>query len=91
MCIGCTQNDLSSNLDNPSLHNYSSFPLGTAVRFKPFQKDAQLRRLQRHHFDSYTAGSDMKMNQVMPTEGRFDFSIVDLRKSSLVKNGSALQ
>ena len=76
-CIGCTQNELSSNRDNPSLHNNSSFPLGTAVRFKPFQKDAQLRRLQQHHFDSYTAGSDMKMNQVMPTEGRFDFSIVD--------------
>ena len=78
MCIGCTQNDFSSYLANPSLHNNSSFPLGTAVRFKPFQKDAQLRRLQQHHFDSYTAGSDMKMNQVMPVLGAREFHLQHL-------------
>ena len=77
LLVSCNQLNVESETKPPSLRANSEFPLGTAVRYKPFQKDLQLRQLQQYHFDSYTAGSDMKMNQVMPTEERFDFSIVD--------------
>ena len=77
LLVSCNQLNVESKTKPPSLRANSEFPLGTAVRYRPFQKDLQLRQLQQYHFDSYTAGSDMKMNQVMPTEERFDFSIVD--------------
>ena len=77
LLVSCNQLNVESKTNPPSLSANSEFPLGTAVRYRPFQIDLQLRQLQQYHLDSYTAGSDMKMNQVMPTEERFDFSIVD--------------
>ena len=64
-------------IDVDSLHTISNFPIGSAVRFVPFKDDPALQRLQKHHFDSYTAGNDMKMNSIMPEEGVYDFSLID--------------
>ncbi len=60
-----------------SLHQTSSFPLGSSIRFVPFTKDKPLQELQQFHFDSYTAGSDMKMYKIIPREGIFRWDRVD--------------
>ena len=79
LLVSRNQLNKESETNPPSLSANSEFPLGTAVRYRPFQKDLQLRQLQQYHFDSYTAGSDMKMNQVMPTEENLIFqSLIQL-------------
>lgn len=74
-CSGLPPKDEFIDVD--SLHAISNFPIGAAVRFVPFKDDPALQRLQKHHFDSYTAGNDMKMYSIMPEEGVYDFSLID--------------
>ena len=74
-CSGVPPQDGFINED--SLRTVSNFPIGAAMRFIPFSDDLELQILQKHHFDSYTAGNDMKMYKIMPKEGVYDFSVVD--------------
>lgn len=75
---GCAVQNQSANvIEEPALRSISPFPIGSSIRYLPFQKDLRLQSLQKLHFSSYTAGSDMKMHQVMPMENSFDFSVVD--------------
>ena len=61
----------------PSLKNNAKFPVGSSLRFVPFMKDLKLKKLQQYHFDSYTAGSDMKMYQIIPKEEVYNWDRVD--------------
>ena len=61
----------------PSLKEAAGFSIGSSIRFVPFMQDDVLRQLQAHHFDSYTAGSDMKMYQIAPKEDVFKWARVD--------------
>ena len=65
LCFVITQT-IAQNNGVTSLKSKASFPIGSSIRFVPFMKDIKLKGLQQHHFDSYTAGSDMKMYQIAP-------------------------
>ena len=76
--VGCVaKSGLSLAATETGLRTVSPFPIGSSIRYLPFQNDLRLQRLQQLHFSSYTAGSDMKMHKVMPEENVFDFTIVD--------------
>lgn len=68
---------ISQEISEPSLKKHSEFPIGTSIRFVEFMKDKKLKKLQKHHFDSYTAGNDMKMYQIVPKEGNYNWARVD--------------
>ncbi len=68
---------ISQEISEPSLKKHSEFPIGTSIRFVEFMKDKKLKKLQKHHFDSYTAGNDMKMYQIVTREGNYNWARVD--------------
>ena len=74
----------------PSLHNNANFHIGTSVRFTPFSKDTLAQKIQQHHFNSYTAGSDMKMYQISPKHGVYNWSRVDSIVEYTVRNNQRL-
>ena len=76
LCFVITQT-IAQNNGVTSLKSKASFPIGSSIRFVPFMKDIKLKSLQQHHFDSYTAGSDMKMYQIAPKPGVFRWERVD--------------
>ena len=54
------------------LKSKANFSIGSFIRFVPFVKDTKLKGLQQHHFDSYTAGSDIKMYQeIVPKDQQY--------------------
>ena len=57
---------IAQQTDVPSLYHHANFHIGTSVRFVPFSKDTLAQKIQQHHFNSYTAVSDMKMYQICP-------------------------
>lgn len=69
--------DESPHISERSLRKTANFPIGTSLRFLPFIVDQRLKALHEHHFDSYTAGNDMKMHRVMPFDNEFNFQTVD--------------
>jgi len=75
LCLFITQSIAQDN--TTSLKSKAKFPIGSSMRFVPFMKDTILQALQQHHFDSYTAGSDMKMYQIAPKSGVFKWDRVD--------------
>jgi endo-1,4-beta-xylanase len=75
LCLIITQSIAQDN--TTSLKSKANFPIGSSMRFVPFMKDTILQALQQHHFDSYTAGSDMKMYQIAPKSGVFKWDRVD--------------
>ena len=74
----------------PSLHQNANFHIGTSVRFVPFSKDTIAQKIQQHHFNSYTAGSDMKMYQICPRPGDYHWSRVDSIVDYATKNNQRL-
>ena len=74
----------------PSLHYNANFHIGTSVRFTPFSKDTLAQKIQQHHFNSYTAGSDMKMYQISPKHGVYNWSRVDSIVDYTTKNNQRL-
>ena len=78
--------------DIPSLHHNANFHIGTSVRFVPFSKDtlSQKKIKKQHHFNSYTAGSDMKMYQIIPRSGVYHWSRVDSIVDYTTKNNQRL-
>ena len=75
VCLIITQS--IAQVNTTSLKSKANFPIGSSMRFVPFMKDTKLQALQQHHFDSYTAGSDMKMYQIAPKSGVFKWDRVD--------------
>ena len=73
-----------------SLHRHANFHIGTSVRFVPFSKDTLAQKIQQHHFNSYTAGSDMKMYQICPKPDTFYWSRVDSIVEYTMKNNQRL-
>lgn len=59
------------------LKEYSTFPIGTAIRINRLKGDAELQKLQLANFNSITATSDMKMHAIMPAEDQFNWKTVD--------------
>ena len=81
---------LGQQSDVPSLHHNANFHIGTSVRFVPFSKDTLSQKIQQHHFNSYTAGSDMKMYQISPRSGVYHWSRVDSIVEYTVRNNQRL-
>ena len=81
---------LGQQYDVPSLHHNANFHIGTSVRFVPFSKDTLSQKIQQHHFNSYTAGSDMKMYQISPRSGVYHWSRVDSIVEYTVRNNQRL-
>lgn len=73
-----------------SLHRHANFHIGTSVRFVPFSKDTLVQKIQQHHFNSYTAGSDMKMYQICPKPDTYYWSRVDSIVEYTMKNNQRL-
>lgn len=89
LCFVITQT-IAQNNGVTSLKSKASFPIGSSIRFVPFMKDIKLKGLQQHHFDSYTAGSDMKMYQIAPKPGVFRWERVDSIVAYTQKNNQRL-
>ena len=81
---------VAQQIDVPSLHHHAKFHIGTSVRFIPFSKDTLAQKIQQHHFNSYTAGSDMKMYQITPNPGVYNWSRVDSIVDYAAKNNQRL-
>ncbi len=81
---------IAQNNSVPSLKSKANFPIGSSMRFVPFMKDNNLRDIQQYHFDSYTAGSDMKMYQIAPKPGVFRWDRVDSIVAYTKKNNQRL-
>ena len=81
---------VAQQTDVPSLHHHANFHIGTSVRFVPFSKDTLAQKIQQHHFNSYTAGSDMKMYQITPKTGVYHWSRVDSIVDYAAKNNQRL-
>lgn len=81
---------IAQNNSVPSLKSKANFPIGSSIRFVHFMKDYKLRDLQQYHFDSYTAGSDMKMYQIAPKPGVFRWDRVDSIVAYTKKNNQRL-
>lgn len=88
LCLFITQSIAQDN--TTSLKSKAKFPIGSSMRFVPFMKDTILQALQQHHFDSYTAGSDMKMYQIAPKSGVFKWDRVDSIVAYTKKNNQRL-
>lgn len=88
LCLFITQSIAQDN--TTSLKSKAKFPIGSSMRFVPFMKDTILQALQKHHFDSYTAGSDMKMYQIAPKSGVFKWDRVDSIVAYTKKNNQRL-
>lgn len=73
-----------------SLKKVSDFPIGSSLRFIPFMNDAPLQKIQQHHFNSYTAGSDMKMYQISPRPNVYYWDRVDSIVAYTKKNNQRL-
>ena len=76
--------------DVRSLHNNANFHIGTSVRYTSFSKDTLAQKIQQHHFNSYTAGSDMKMYQIIPKPGVYHWSRVDSIVNYTARNNQRL-
>lgn len=74
LLLGCVS---PPELSVESLRDIADFPIGSSIRPNDLYKDPQALRLQQHHFDSLTTGLDMKMNKVMPEEGRYNWGPID--------------
>ena len=77
---------IAQNNSVSSLKSKANFPIGSSIRFVPFMKDNKLRGLQQYHFDSYTAGSDMKMYQIAQKPDVFRWDRVDSIVAYTIKN-----
>ena len=69
LLLGCVS---PPELSVESLRDVADFPHWLIDKANDLYKDPQALRLQQHHFDSLTTGLDMKMNKVMPEEGRYN-------------------
>ena len=67
----------AQEIQESALKEAAGFPVGSSIRFVPFMQDKELSDLQKYHFDSYTAGSDMKMYQIAPRENAYQWARVD--------------
>ena len=81
---------IAQQTDVPSLYHHANFHIGTSVRFVPFSKDTLAQKIQQHHFNSYTAGSDMKMYQICPKPDTYYWSRVDSIVEYTMKNNQRL-
>ena len=81
------------SLDRPSvesLHQVADFPIGSSIRPNDLYQDPPALSLQQHHFDSLTTGLDMKMDKVMPEEGRYNWGPIDPSASYTKKHDQRL-
>ena len=89
LCLVASQS-VAQNNSVISLKSKANFPIGSSIRFVPFMKDMKLKGLQQYHFDSYTAGSDMKMYQIALRPGVFRWDRVDSIVAYTQKNEQRL-
>ncbi|MGN7357206.1 endo-1,4-beta-xylanase [Paenibacillus sp. SAF-054] len=80
--------------DIPSLKDVfaGQFKLGTAVLVNEIQNpNSPDAELVRKHFDSLTAGNELKWDATEPTEGQFNFTAADKIVNFATDNGIAMR
>ncbi len=76
--LGCSSNSKDKvSKEDKGLKDYSSFPIGTAIKINTLLKDSTLQDLQTKNFNSITSASDMKMNRILTSEDNYDWSRID--------------
>ncbi len=80
MSSACSENDPVEiiELEEEPLFSHAMFPIGVAVGDLDLLKnDAYFRSISIHHFNSVTAGNDMKMDALHPQQGSYSWSNAD--------------
>ncbi|WP_233098690.1 endo-1,4-beta-xylanase [Aureibaculum flavum] len=86
LVTGCKESEPSQE----GLKDAANFPIGTAVRITTLLSDSELQLLEKANFNSITATSDMKMNQILPKEGAYHWSRIDSILNYAEKNEQRL-
>lgn len=72
------------------LKSNAEFPIGTAIKIGTLTKDSELQKIQKQNFNSITSASDMKMNEVIPSEGVYYWERIDSILDYAQSNGQRL-
>lgn len=72
------------------LKEASPFPIGGAIEIRQIAKDTVLKKIIQENFNSITATSDMKMYNILPQEGNYNWRQADSLVSFSTKNNLRL-
>lgn len=67
----------ASLVEEPPLHSYASVPIGSAASVWRIQSEPRYLKALTHHFNGLTPENEMKMQDLQPQEGVFDWRKAD--------------
>jgi endo-1,4-beta-xylanase len=76
-CKGDSVNKSIEKEEVRGLKDVADFPIGSAISINKILQDEKLKNLHISNFSSVTTGNEMKMHNISPAFGIFNFENVD--------------